>query len=358
MSHRPKVMHVVESFGGGVIQSIAKICHATAAICDIVIVFSKRPQTPDNYRDLYPENVTFTEWNATRSIHPVKDFKSLLALKKIVHQHQPDVMHLHSSKAGALGRLAFPCSNNMRILYSPRAYGFLQQNLSKPKKQIYYLLEKILGKTCHTTVACGEAEYQLAKRFAKQTILIKNAVDISYLEKHSKQNNKYKKITIASSGRISEQKNFPLFVEVAKQFLKTDIRFLWVGGDAPSDIELPENVTVTGWVNQDEAINYISQSHIYIQTSLWEGLSLTVLEAMGMGLPVVISDAVGNAEMVNEGEDGYVCASVEDYVKHIKALSADKAHREALSKNAKAKIEAEYSYKKSKKLWQDLYRGV
>lgn len=356
---KPTIMHVTESFGGGVIQSIAKLCGFAADEYNLIVVYSVRPQTPEKFDHFYPEGTIFVKWNAVRSISPAADVKSALSLRKIVKQYKPDIMHLHSSKAGAVGRLAFPFGRqNMTILYTPRAYGFLQLDLSKKKRFIYHTLEKILGYFPHITVACGAGEYALAQQIARRSAVINNSISIDYVNQLAGECTKNKRFTVCSSGRISYQKNFPLFVEIARAFEGKPVDFIWIGGDAPEDIDLPENLHVTGWTDYPDSIAMMARADIYVLTSRWEGLSLTVLEAMALGLPCVLSDAVGNKEMVEQGVDGYVATSVKAYVDYISDLYADDHLRERMGDTAKQKMERDYSNGASQAKWLAYYKEL
>lgn len=355
MTKKTKVMHVVECFGGGVMQCIAKICHMVDGNCESIVTHSRRKETPDKFERFFPENTIFEPWQATRSINPIADFKSVLHLRKIVKKHKPDVLHLQSSKAGAIGRLAFPFGGGMKILYTPAAYGFLQLNLSRKKRFIYRFLEKILGFTNHTTVACGMGEYKLAKQVATKADVICNSIAIDSLDEIAGERSLNDDFTIISSGRISYQKNFPLFVDIAKKFEQDNIKFIWIGGEVPEDVKIPSNMVVTGWIERDESVKIMSKAHIYLQTSLWEGLSITVLEAMGLGLPIVISDAVGNKEMIDNGKDGFICSELETYLQAIKKLIADEDLRKEFSQNARKKIQEQYSDENCKEQWINMY---
>ena len=350
-------MHVVECFGGGVLQSVAKLCHFTKDDFDIIVTHSRREQTPDDYARYYPDNVVFEPWHAVRNISPKDEIKSIIHLRKIVKKHKPDVLHLHSSKAGAIGRLAFPFGGGMKVIYTPRAYGFLQLNLSKKKQFIYRFLEKTLGYTKHITVACGMGEHKLAQEIARKSDVICNSISLEYLDKTAGQRKLNDNFTVVTSGRICYQKNYPLFVEIARAFEGKGVDFIWVGGEAPSDIALPKNMKVTGWVAHDESVKIMASAHIYVQTSLWEGLSLTVLEAMGLGLPVVLSGAVGNAEMIDEGKDGFICNDLSKYIKAIDSLKEDGDLRHSLGKNARAKIEKDYNNESCAVAWKKMYEG-
>jgi glycosyltransferase involved in cell wall biosynthesis len=260
-------------------------------------------------------------------------------------------VHLHSSNAGAVGRLAFPFGGGVKIIYTPRAYGFLQLDLKPWKIVLYRVIEKVLGKFPHTTIACGQGEYELAKNLARKTEVINNSISTDYLDEIAGQRAKNKRFTVLSAGRISYQKNFPQFVEVAKAFEGQDIDFVWVGGAVPEKVVLTSNIKVTGWMDYTDSVKLIASADLYVQTSLWEGLSLTVLEAMGLGLPVLLSDAVGNKEMVVDGQDGFVCPLTEDFIQKITLLKGDAALREGLGHAARAKIKTEYNYEGCKQQW-------
>lgn len=82
----------------------------------------------------------------------------------------------------------------------------------------------------------------------------------------------------------------------------TRVRFLWIGdGELRNEIQENEQVQVTGWVTPNEVQHYLNQIDVYISTSLWEGLPLSVLEAMNCGKPLLLSDCVGNVDTVKMG---------------------------------------------------------
>jgi len=349
-------MHVVECFGGGVIQSISKLCYFLEGDAELIVVYSEREQTPENFESFYPEGVTFIKWDSCRAINPVKDFKAALQLRKFVKQHKPDVLHLHSSKAGAIGRLAFPLGGGIKILYTPRAYGFLQLDITPAKRFIYWAIERVLGVFPHITVACGMGEYMLSKKLARQQTVICNAISTERLDKLAQNKKDFKKFTVSSAGRISPQKNFPLFAELAGSFEAQGVDFLWIGGgDIPEEISIPKNLKLTGWMDYEDCIAHMSGSDVYIQPSLWEGLSLTMLEAMGLGLPVVSSDAVGNKEMIKDGVDGFVCSDKASYIDVLSKLVEDESLRKSLGQAARHKAETEYGMERCQNAWKEMY---
>lgn len=349
-------MHVVECFGGGVLQSIAKLCHFMKDDADLVVVHSKREQTPDKFTQFYPENTLFIPWASCRSINLIQDFKSALQLRQVVKDQRPDVLHLHSSKAGAIGRLAFPFGKRgMKIIYTPRAYAFLQLDMHPLKRFIYWAVEKFLGVFPHTTVACGKGEYTLATKIARKSDIVLNSISINYIDSLVQKTPKNKVFTVVSSGRICPQKNFPMFVDVARYFEGADVQFVWIGGEIPPEMHIPSNLTVTGWMPYETSIKEMAKADVYFQPSLWEGLSLTVLESMAMGLPIVLSNAVGNREMVNHGVDGYICHLKEEYIEAISKLKESEDLRQSFGAAARTKILEEYNHEKTLSDWKRVY---
>ena len=116
---RKKILFIVEAMGGGVFTYIVDLANELVNIYDMYIAYAVRRQTPENYRDYFDGKVKLIEVkNFGRSINPIKDLKAFFEIRKIAEQVQPDIIHLHSSKAGALGRFAFNGKTGL-LFYTP-----------------------------------------------------------------------------------------------------------------------------------------------------------------------------------------------------------------------------------------------
>ena len=158
--------------------------------------------------------------------------------------------------------------------------------------------------------------------------------------------------TVFTLGRICSQKNPKLFNQIAEAM--PDINFLWIGdGELRSELKSP-NIHVTGWLEKDEAVKKSMQSDVFILTSLWEGLPISILEAMYMKKLCIVHIAVGNREIIHEGKNGFVCHSVEDFVEKISV--ARNSNVQALVDNAYADVIEKYSAIVMARNYNNLYQ--
>ena len=113
--------------GGGVFTYIVDLANELVNKYDMYIAYAVRKQTPKNYKDYFDKRIHLLEVEElTRSIDPVNDLKAFLKIKRIAKEIQPDIIHLHSSKAGTLGRWAFN-GYKIPILYTPHGYSFFDE---------------------------------------------------------------------------------------------------------------------------------------------------------------------------------------------------------------------------------------
>lgn len=295
-----KIIHVMECFAGGTFNFLVDLTNELSNEKHIVIYGTNRENTPKNFRDLFNKNVEFIEWKtAQREMKPLKDIKALWELYTILKKiDNIDIIHLHSSKAGFLGRIvSFLLGKSKKTIYTPHAISFLRLDVSPKKRKIFIWMEKFASFFGGKIVACSQSEKEaIEEQGIKNVTFINNGIRPLRVEKKV---NTSDKITIISVGRLSIQKNPKLFNDIALEFKDNpNIQFIWCGdGELKSELTSP-NIKCTGWIERKELENYLASADIYLSTSLWEGLPLSVLEAMSIGLPVVLSDCVGNRDLV------------------------------------------------------------
>lgn len=157
-------------------------------------------------------------------------------------------------------------------------------------------------------------------------------------------------IMIGTIGRLSEQKNHRMILNVAERLRDENVQFEIAGGGELYDTiqaEITErdlhNVTLHGFV--ENVPSFLTNLDIYFQPSLWEGLCITVLEAMASGLPVVGSDVGGIARNVEQDCSGFLYGpdDIDGFISGIKSLTSDPELREQFGIRGRSIVEERFT---------------
>lgn len=306
-----RIVHLIEAYGGGTLNAVVLLANRQAADGhQVAVLHSVRPDTPANHAALFHPAVVLEELAMTREIAPRQDLAAISELRTILQVLKPDVVHLHSSKAGAIGRLA--CAGlNLPIIYSPHGFAFLRQDITPFKRKLYWHIENLLGKLTTRIMACGSPEADEARKLAGTTRIF-NAVDVADLTAQARKGRsviqrKAGVSYVAISGRIAPQRNPAGFSRVAaavREQALGNVEFIWLGdGDRA---QLDPSIRVTGWLSKPDLLATLKDVDVYFHPSKWEGLPFAILEAMAMARPVVASCAGGNLDAVRAGKTGYL----------------------------------------------------
>lgn len=338
-----RILHVVECFGGGVATYVIQLCNLlTKEHMDVHLAFSIRAETPKNYAVLVDNSVSLHPISLTREITFIKDVFGFFQILILMLQIKPDIIHLHSSKAGFLGRFAaifyYFFKGEGKVFYSPHGFSFLQTHVNKFKQRLYLFLERLAYKFGGVIIACSKSEAEEASRNigAQRVLVVDNAVDTKLIPE-SKPDRRY--VNVCTVGRICPQKNPEMFAKIANYFSQIEnVRFTWIGGgDLESEKLLKDtkNIRITGWLEHRDVLKELKNKDIYLQTSLWEGMPIALIEAMVAGIPAVVTDVVGNRDVVIHGTTGYIVKSEDEFLNYLKTLISDEQLRNKMSRNAR-----------------------
>ena len=174
--------------GGGVFTYIVDLANELAKSYDVYIAYGIRKQTPPDYKEYFDKNVHLIEVkNFERAISLHKDLKSFLEIKRIAKVVKPDIIHLHSSKAGVLGRIAFAFSKTP-VYYTPHGFSFLMAGIARKKQILYRFIEKVCTFSGATTIACSPGEYEEAKKISRKVKLVGNEYSLLVIYNDSEGN--------------------------------------------------------------------------------------------------------------------------------------------------------------------------
>jgi glycosyltransferase involved in cell wall biosynthesis len=305
------IVHVVEPFAAGVAVFVKSLTETMGDELHIVIHGERKlVMSAKDVKKTFPKgNVRFIRWkSAQRNINPLKDFYAFSELYKILRRLKKkslvDAVHLHSSKSGFLGRLACRMAGIHNVVYTPNGAPFLS-GTGAVKRFIYKRIEKFGNRLGGRVVCCSSSELSEYTKLGIKAEYINNGIQVHNANSTPLKPAKSDKLIVITTGRIEEQKGPALFNEIASYFEDFDqIEFIWAGDGQSRDLLTASNITITGWLTSEEIISLVNQADVYLSTSLFEGLSFGVLEALALRKPVLLSNCVGNADVVKDGLNG------------------------------------------------------
>jgi glycosyltransferase involved in cell wall biosynthesis len=234
-----------------------------------------------------------------RNRNPVR---GLLAVRRAMRQIQPDIIHAHTARALPMLAIKFGQApvvlthHNSRLSFHPALF-------------------KVFDRLVCSYVAISHEARQTQEAFAHKPIAyIPNAAGAHFVAGEPRKGPSLP-AQIISVGAISDQKNYDLLIDVAHAFrerrsaVPTPV-FMVAGGG--SDIErlrsrvqglgLTGNVQFMG--ERSDIPELMRSSDLFLNTSHYEGMPVSVLEAMAMALPIVATEVAGNIELVRHGKNG------------------------------------------------------
>lgn len=351
---KKKILFIVEAMGGGVFTYIVDLANGLVNDFDMYVAYAIRPQTPLDYKDYFDKRIHLIEVKSfCRDIDIKKEIRAMKEVKKIAEEIQPDVIHLHSSKAGVIGRIAF--DGKMPLFYTPHGYSFLMKNYGVGKRTIFKIIEKLCAKRNCTTISCSLGEHKETLKLTKRATYVNNGINLNELEKVLEKVKKGEhSFTVFTLGRICYQKNPELFNKVAETL--PDVRFLWIGDGELKDKLTSPNIEVTGWVDRKTALSKTINADVFLLTSLWEGLPISLLEAMYLKKPCVVSDVIGNHDVIEDKKNGFVCNEADDFADAIMTIKDGKI--ETIVERAYNDILNDYSIGVMAEKYSGIYRGI
>jgi glycosyltransferase involved in cell wall biosynthesis len=360
VKERIKIIHVVEAFNSGIIEFIRKLI--TDKRFQHLVIHGIRDNFSDYPKECYAEHVSLIPWtNAQREINLVKDLRAYLELAKYLKENinQNSVVHLHSTKAGILGRwYCYRMGIRNRVIFTPNGASFARRDISGRKAILFQYIERLASKLSGIVVCVSKSEAKLYTEIKVSASYINNGTDI--VEKYRKpleefKKNKFKIITV---GRICEQKFPRTFNSIAQEFEnRPDVEFVWVGdGDQRNEL-LSKNIRITGWLDKESVFSEFQSSDIYLSTAQWEGLPFSVIEAMSCGLPLLLSKCVGNIDLVDES-NGFLFEGDKEAIRLISLLKDRSNQLSKLREGSKNKVIKEFNTVDMLEAYHTLYTGA
>ncbi|WP_234685890.1 glycosyltransferase family 4 protein [Bradyrhizobium monzae] len=272
--------------------------------------------------------------------------KFLMAVRALIGDFRPDVVHVHSTFAGLLVRpVAFLRRRRPAIVYCPHGWAFLRDSKAN---RLYAWLEAAWSRLCDGIVCVSNSEREVAASagipLSKCTV-IPNGIAHASLPPAGSSTAHQGPLKILFVGRFDRQKGFDVFLDVMSE-LGDLAQGLAVGDfvtDGPSNLKIPKNVELLGWRSRSEVGESLATADLILMPSRWEGLPILALEAMRAGLPIFASSAGGLPELVEDGVTGRLLTSLRslDIANAIRETSAEELR--SFASSAYQRFEKNYS---------------
>ncbi len=320
---RPRVLHIITRLEpGGSSRNTVDSCAAQAEEFDVALLAGPHPGSKELLA-LLPPSVKYVEIpDLRREIAAGRDLRALLALRREIAAFRPDIVHTHTSKAGALGRLAaalYNCpSTKTAVVHTPHGH-LLYGYYGKARSLVFRLAEMFLALFADRLVALteGEKRESLAAGIggAGNWAVVHSGV---HLAPPAKKLTKADLglpadcVTAGTIARLEPVKGVEYLVRAAARVRDSvpALRTVIIGGGAlegelkalAADLGIADRVLFTGF--RGDAAAALGAVDIYVQPSLNEAMGRAPLEAQAMGIPAVVTEVCGLPETVRAGETG------------------------------------------------------
>lgn len=320
-----KVLHLLQSghFSG-----------AENIVCQIIDMF----RDEENIEMLYcSRDGKIREALNERNI-PFASIKELSTkeVRRIIKEYKPDVIHAHDMRASFIGAVA---GNNIPLICHIHNNSFVSRGISL--KSLAFIYAACKAKKIFWVSDSAFSGYLFHNLFKDKSEVIYNIINIDLLYQKMREDDNSSHYDVVFLGRLSEPKNPIRLMNVFKRMtkIKPDINIVVIGtGELESTtleeaerLNIKKNVTFIGF--QPNPYKILHDSKVMVMTSLWEGTPMCVLEALGLGVPIVSTPVDGLKTIIKDGYNGYLSDDDETIAKRCVELVCDNDKRNELSRN-------------------------
>lgn len=296
-----------------------------------------------NYKDLALDNLynelgcVSHQIDFSRSPFSLDNIKAFSQLKKLIENSNYDIVHCHTPNASVITRLVcrkFRKKNGLKVFYTAHGFHFYK-GASKLNWIVYYPVEKICSYFTDKLITINREDYKLAKKKmkAKEVCYVPGVgIDLSKFKNVKVDRNAKRReigvpedcFLLLSVGELNENKNHQIIIKALAKLNNPNVHYAIAGvGDKKDyliqlskDLGVSEQIHLLGYRNDVVELN--CSADVFCFPSYREGLSVSLMEAMACGLPVICSRIRGNVDLINS--DGGVLLSSDNVDEYKQAI--------------------------------------
>lgn len=372
-----RVLQVIggSKFGGGVwvVRSYVEALQEHG--CSVTVCTSVTP-VAEVFRKAGCEIVSVPEME--REISPLRDVRALVRLTRVCRDGHFDVVHTHTSKGGFIGRAAARLARVPVVVHT--AHGFAFHEASSPRVVAFYAtLERVAARWCDRIVTVSDFHRTWAIKLGiappQKIVTIQNGIARDRLKVTRGRDDVRRElgvrdndVLLVSIGRLFPQKGLRTLLDALPGVITPDERIRVVlAGEGPLRAELEAQakrlgldrvVTFLGF--RSDVGDLLNASDVVVAPTLFEGLSISVLEAMATAKPIVTTTIGSNLELVEDGVSALLVPP-EDPTRLAQAIlkmTTEPALAARLGRAGKERFDAGFTDRVMKDSLWTLYEGL
>lgn len=359
-----KIIHITQLLAGGVATYLEGIASFQIARYGEENVRFFVPSSQRDSAPKIPDRCIISSAYDQRTIGHL--YKFMRDGKRAISSFNPDIIHLHSTFAGALMRLPYLLvpPGKPRIVYCAHGWVFARED-PEWKKRIYAAIERQLACVTDAVVNVSQHELNASAKYGlpRDISHMISSGTSGYAPTPAKIGEfDFGLTNLLFVGRFDRPKGLDILLEAMHALTDRPVHLYVIGGlvvdsDASETLvsEAPANVTFLGWLPRQEVYAYYSAADAIVMPSRSEGLSLTAIEAMSQATPVVASNRSSFSEIVISGKTGIIVPELtsEAFAKTIADL--DKKQLKIWGDAARERQKEFYSLERQNRELVDLY---
>jgi glycosyltransferase involved in cell wall biosynthesis len=291
-------------------------------------------------------------------------------IRNMVANDPPHVIHSHRYKENLLAFLASRLRKGIKLVSTqhglPESHG---RKASTSSRIISSMNFHLLSRYFTTVAVSADIRNNLVARFGfttEKVVTIHNGIHLPGPSGNPRETGCF---VIGSAGRFFPVKDYALMVDIANAVVSgkyADIMFE-LAGDGPERRHLESRVLNCGMADHfefkghvDDMDSFYQGLDVYLNTSIHEGIPMTILEAMGHGLPIIAPAVGGIMEIMEDGKEGFLIGTrnPQDFAAKCLLIKNDRALRERMSRAAREKAERCFSVETMAEKYYRLYKRL
>ncbi|GHU75994.1 hypothetical protein AGMMS49992_20910 [Clostridia bacterium] len=259
----------------------------------------------------------FQRASIKKNVKHIQKFKEWLATQSF------DLIHAHTETGGTILRLAGGSLRKTKKVFTPHGMSFWR-GCSLKRQMVYQPIERWIASAMDVNVAINEEEYTYFKKWNNRTArLIRGAgLDFRRFDRPILSRNEIRRelgipessMLVIAVGELNENKNHITLIRAVADMKDPNVWLIICGTgslrsylqDESNKFVIPSHLILAGY--QSNISDMLYASDLFVSLSYHEGLPVSLLEAMRVGLPVIVSRVRGHVDLIQDGVGGYLCS--------------------------------------------------